>query len=131
MPETVKANAIFPETVMAMAVLNARGSGLGLQVEDVSRLFVDLEERSGTKIREIALRSVPGGFYSEDVESFVGRFLAAGYAKARSPIKFEEPGLRVCRQMIKKALEKNPEGVKGVARALNYDLDRLIRQEAQ
>jgi hypothetical protein len=124
-------HAIFPETVMAMAVLDASEKHRGLQVEDISSLFVGLESKSGVRVREVALRSVPDGYYSEDVESFVGRFLAAGYAKARSPIKFEEPGLRVCREIIRKALGKNPEGVRSLATALHYDVDRLIDQEAR
>jgi hypothetical protein len=123
--------AIFPETVMAMAVLDASARNMGLQVEDISKLFVDLEAKSGAEVREIALRSVPDGYYSEDVESFVGRFLAAGYAKARSPIKFEGPGLNVCRAMVSKAFETSPEAVRRVAKALNYDLDVLMNRGAR
>jgi len=119
--------ALFPDTVMAMAVLDASSSDRGLQIEDISRLFVDLEE-AGVSIRDVALRSVPDGFYSEDVESFVGRFLAAGYAKARSPIKFEPAGLKVCRDMVHKAFKRNPEEVRRVASALNFDVTVLIGQ---
>ena len=121
---------LFPETIMAMAVLNANAAGQGLEIEDISGLFVELQE-SDAKVREVALRSVPRGLYSEDVESFVGRFLAAGYAKARSPIKFEESGLRVCRDMVRKALQRNPGEVAKVAAALRYDIDTLIVQESR
>lgn len=119
--------ALFPDTVMAMAILDASAGGRGLQIGDISKLFVVLEE-AGVPIRDVALRSVPDGVYSEDVESFVGRFLAAGYAKARSPIKFEPEGLRVCREMVQKALHRNPDAVMKVASALNFHVMSLIGQ---
>lgn len=119
---------LFPETVMAMAVLDASAVGKGLRIEDISKLFVDLEG-TDARVRDVALRSVPDGFYSEDVESFIGRFLAAGYAKARSPIKFYNSGLGVCRDMVRKALRENGSEVKKVAAVLRYDLDTLIGQE--
>jgi len=119
---------LFPETIMAMAVLEASAAGKGIRIEDISKLFVDLEP-TDVRVRDVALRSVPGGFYSEDVESFVGRFLAAGYAKARSPIKFYESGLKVCRDMVRKALRENGDEVKKVAGALRFDLDSIIGQE--
>ena len=122
------AERLYPETVMAMAVLDANAKGQGVQIEDISKLFVDLEGKP-VRLRDVALRSVPGGFYSEDVESFVGRFLAAGYAKSRSPIKFYGSGLMLCRKMVRKALSENPEEVKKVARELRYELDRLLDQE--
>jgi hypothetical protein len=129
MPQnTETGRAIFPQTVMAMAVLDASVRKVGLQVEDISELFVDLEEKSGTKVLDVALRAVPNGFYSEDVESFVGRFLASGYATARSPIVFDESGLKVCREMVQKALRKHPDEVKKVAATLHYNLDKIIDQ---
>ena len=122
------AERLYPETVMAMAVLNANAVGQGLQIEDISKLFVDLEGKD-LRLRDVALRSIPGGFYSEDVESFVGRFLAAGYAKARSPIKFYESGLRLCRKMVRKGLADNAEEVNKVAKELRYDLQKLLHQD--
>ena len=118
---------LFPETVMAMAVLDANAGGKGLRIEDISKLFVDLEG-ANVRIHDVALRSVPDGYYSEDVESFVGRFLAAGYARARSPIRFYDSGLRVCREIVQKALEEKGDDVRKVASALKFDLDRLIHQ---
>lgn len=118
---------LFPETVMAMAVLDANAGGKGLRIEDVSKFFADLEA-ANVRIHDVALRSVPDGYYSEDVESFVGRFLAAGYAEARSPIRFYDSGLRVCRDMVRKALGEKGAEVKKVADVLKFDLDRLIHQ---
>jgi hypothetical protein len=119
---------LFPETIMAMAVLDASAAGKGLRIEDISKLFADLEG-TDVRVRDVALRSVPDGLYSEDVESFVGRFLAAGYAKARSPVKFYNSGLRVCREMVQNAFRENGDEVRKVAKVLKYDLDKLIGQE--
>src|ERR1700683_2983232 len=88
--------SVSPQAIMAAAVLDADTKGVFLEVEQISKLFLDLE-RSGIDVGQVALRKVPGGVYSDDAEAFVGRFLAAGYAQARSPIMFKEKGIEICR----------------------------------
>ena len=77
-----------------------------IEVEQISKLFLDLE-RAGIGVGQIALRKVPGGVYSDDAEAFVGRFLAAGYAQARSPIVFKEKGIEICKSIVAKETEQN------------------------
>jgi hypothetical protein len=98
--------SVSPQAIMAAAVLDANRRGVLLEVEQISKLFLDLE-KSGIGVGQIALRKVPGGVYSEDAEAFVGRFLAAGYAQARSPIKFKEKGIEVCKSIVEKEYERN------------------------
>lgn len=118
--------AITPEAVMAIAVLKANQAGRPLEIEDISGLFVELKN-SGVPVGEVALRKVPGAFYSEDVEAFVGRLLAAGdsYATARSPIKFEQDGLRICRTILHREFEDNEENLAKLASALGFDLSSV------
>jgi hypothetical protein len=119
------AAAVSPEVVMAISVLRATESGDPLEIEDISKLLLELEDR-GFDFGEVALRRVPGGVYSEDVEAFVGRLLAAGYGKARSPIEFFEDGLRICRMILEDESKGNGAGLSAVASALNYDISRAL-----
>ncbi len=103
-------SSISPQAIMAEAVSDATKNGRTLEVEEMSKLFLDLKKK-GIALGEVALRKVPGGVYSEDAEAFVGRFLAAGYAEARSPIKFLDRGLEICREIVRKEIaEKEAEG---------------------
>ncbi len=110
-------SSISPQAIMAEAVSDATKKGRTLDVEGMSRLFLDLKKK-GIALGEIALRKVPGGVYSEDAEAFVGRFLAAGYASARSPIKFSPRGLEICQEIVQKEIaQKQIEGNLDVLRA--------------
>jgi hypothetical protein len=75
-------------------------------VRDVSDIFFRLKQR-GVRLKDIALRKIPGGFYSEDVEGFVGELLSMGYASERSPIKLTEDGKQFCGKIVRE--EKNQD----------------------
>ncbi|MGA2436795.1 MAG: hypothetical protein ABSG25_16090 [Bryobacteraceae bacterium] len=122
--------SVAPETVMAVAVLKANEAGESLEIEDISKKLLELQDL-GIDVGEVALRRVPDGVYSEDVEAFVGRLLAAGYAKARSPIKFFDNGLRVCKMILEDEQRENLEGLRAVASALSFDLSKFTGPEAQ
>lgn len=105
---------------MAEAVLEAHKKGLLLEVEGMSKLFLDLKKK-GIALGEVALRKVPGGVYSEDAEAFVGRFLAAGYAEARSPIKFLDRGLEICRDIVQRERAENLEKLQEAFSVLGFE----------
>jgi hypothetical protein len=113
-------SSVSPQAIMAAAVLNAKKRDIQLYVEEISKLFLDLEQK-GIGLGQIALRKVPGGVYSEDAEAFVGRFLAAGYATARSPIDFSEKGLSICESIVKKESDRNRENLRTALSALGFD----------
>jgi hypothetical protein len=115
------AHAISPQAVISSAVISAGKSGAQLRIEDISKLFVDLEER-GFDLGDVAIRRVPGGFYSEDVEAFIGRLLAVGYAEIRSPIKFADEGIDVCRSIIDDERQANAENLEAMTRVLGLDI---------
>jgi hypothetical protein len=112
---------ISPEAVMAMEILNADRQGRKLEIEDISKQFVDLQGQQ-IPIREVALRTVPTGVYSEDVEAFIGRLLAVGYARARSPIEFHGDGLRICRNIIAGENRRIPDDIRRLAEVMRFDL---------
>jgi len=119
------ATAISPESVMALEILRAKQEGRRLEIEDISGSLLKLAD-SGFGLGDVALRWVPGGVYSDDVESFVGRLLAAGYARARSPIEFFDDGLRVCSIILTDEGKQNPGGLAAAASVLGFDAGPFI-----
>jgi len=116
-----QAISVSPQAIMAAAVLDANTRGSKLEIEQISMLFLDLE-RIGIGVGDIALRKVPGGVYSDDAEAFVGRFLAAGYAQARSPILFKEKGIEICRSIVEKEREQNSDNLRAALSALRLNM---------
>jgi len=112
------AEEISPEAIMAFAVLQSKRS---LQIEDVSRLFFEIRQKGLEEVEKVALRRVPGGFYSDDVEAFFGRLLAAGFATARSPITVLENGKALCKAILEKERELHPAALEKVALTLGFD----------
>jgi len=51
------------------------------------------------RLKNLGLRAIPGGYYSEDVEMFLGQLLSMGYATQRSPIKLTPEGELFCREI--------------------------------
>lgn len=68
-------------------------------VKDISQILFGLRKK-GFRFRGLGLRRIPDGFYSEDVETFVGQLLSMGYATQRSPILLEMDGLKLCQGIV-------------------------------
>lgn len=90
-------------------------------VRDVSDIFFELKQR-GFRFKDLGLRKIPGGYYSEDVETFVGQLLSMGYATKRSPIKLTEEGERFCKEI--EEAEKNQDEVI----RLREELEKVLRE---
>lgn len=113
---------LSPEAVMACAIIAARHANEPVLIERVSGLFARLRQEKIEGVGKVALRRLPHGLYSEDVEAFFGRLLAAGFAKAFSPLDVNEEGLELCQELIAEESESHPEVLKSVAQALGFDL---------
>jgi hypothetical protein len=87
------------------------------EIEDISGLLFKLHE-ANIDIGDVSLRRVPGGFYSEDVETLVGHYLGSGYARKMSPVRFTEKGLELLRKIIAQEKEANRDAVENAARIL-------------
>ena len=90
-------------------------------VRDVSDIFFELKQR-GFRFRDLGLRKIPGGYYSEDVETFVGQLLSMGYAVKRSPIKLTEEGKKFCREI--EETDRNQHEVI----SLREELEKVLRE---
>ncbi len=86
-------------------------------IRDISGLFYSLRQR-GFRFRDLGLRPIPGGYYSEDVETFVGQLLSMGYATQRSPIRLEKKGVELCTEILSAEAEKNTEELGRLERAV-------------
>src|SRR5260370_6181367 len=118
--------AISPEAVMGWAIIAARRNQKPILIEDVSGLFAKLRQQNIEEVGRVALRRLPHGLYSEDVEAFFGRLLAGGFAKARSPLDVNDKGVQLCQELIEEESQSHPEALKKVAQVLGFDLS-LIR----
>jgi hypothetical protein len=98
---------IRQEALLAVAILTAL-SRPGRKIEDISSLLFKLKG-SGEDIGSVALKRVPGGFYSEDIEELVGHYLAAGYARQMSPVELTEQGQHVLEEIVELERRENPE----------------------
>ncbi len=116
---------LSPETVMACAILTKKRTNEPVRIEDISGLFAQLREANIEDVGKVALRRRPHGLYSEDVEAFFGRLLAAGFAQAFSPLVVSEEGLQLCQELVIEEDEKHPEALNKVAELLGFDLSMI------
>lgn len=103
---------IRQDVLLAAAVI-AASSKHSPSIEEISSLLFQLKER-GIDLGEIALRRVPGGFYSEDVEALLGHYLAAGYATQLSPVTLTSQGKEVLSGIISEERIENRAAIKQI-----------------
>jgi hypothetical protein len=116
---------LSPETVMACAILSARSANEPVLIEKISGLFAKLRQEKIEDVGRVALRRVPHGLYSEDVEAFFGRLLAGGFAQARSPLEVNDKGIELCQELIDEESESHAKQLEKVAMVLGFDLSKL------
>jgi hypothetical protein len=116
---------LSPETVMACAILSARRANEPVLIEKISGLFAKLRQEKIEEVGRVALRRVPHGLYSEDVEAFFGRLLAGGFAQARSPLEVNDKGIQLCQELIDEESQSHARQLEKVAMVLGFDLTKL------
>lgn len=103
---TIRRDVLLAEVVNT--ALSKHGSDEVPSIERISSLLFGLK-KAGVDLGEIALRRIPGGFYSEDVETFIGHYLAAGYATQLSPLNLTDRGKEVLAETIADERKENPD----------------------
>jgi len=114
---------IKEEALMALAILAALGNEENEvpTIERVSEKLYELRQK-GIEIGDVALRRIPGGHYSEDLENLIGHFLASGYAAERSPVKFTDSGIKLLREVVADEARVSPNVVRRAAQLLRVNL---------
>jgi hypothetical protein len=87
------------------------------EIEDISGLLFKLHE-ADIDIGDVSLRRVPGGFYSEDIETLIGHYLGSGYAQKMSPVRFTDEGLQLLRKIIDEEKQVSQDAVNNAERIL-------------
>ncbi len=108
---TIRRDVLLAEVVNK--ALSKHGPAGLPSIERISSLLFRLK-KAGVDLGEIALRRIPGGFYSEDVETFIGHYLAAGYATQLSPLSLTDKGKEVLEETIADERKENPDLVQRI-----------------
>jgi hypothetical protein len=112
---TIRHEALLAAVIMA--ALSKQSSERLPDIEYISSLLFQLKNK-GIDLGEIALRRVPGGFYSEDVETFIGHYLAAGYATQFSPVNLTDKGRQLLAETIAEERKDNLSAVQRIEAVL-------------
>jgi len=105
------------QDVLLAAAIMAASPKKDADIEYISSLLFQLK-KSDIDLGEIALRRVPGGFYSEDVEALLGHYLAADYAEQFSPVTLTEQGKRALSDIISEERRDNPRAIEKIEAVL-------------
>jgi len=98
-----------------------------IEISDLSIMLSELFKNGELDMSDFKFS--PGGEYSEDVVRFVGNYLLANDATARSPLQFSENGRKKCVNKFLLAYndaETMDEAIK-IAGFLNINVDNLIK----
>lgn len=112
---TIRHDVLLAAAMMAAA--SKQESEHFPSIEEISSLLFELKNH-GIDLGEIALRRVPGGFYSEDIETLVGQYLAAGYATHLSPVTLTSKGKQLLSDIISKERRENQSAVEKIEAVL-------------
>jgi hypothetical protein len=103
--------------VLLAAAIMAASPNQDSSIEDISSFLFKLKNR-GIDLGDIALRRVPGGFYSEDIEALLGHYLAAGYATHLSPVRLTDEGKQVLSDIISNERRENRSAIEQIEAVL-------------
>ncbi len=112
-------------SAIALALINTAkpGQPAGPLIKDISELLYELRQE-GFRFKNLGLRAIPGGYYSEDVETFVGQLLSMGYATQRSPIKLTPEGEQFCNEILEEEANVNRDDLASLQKAVEHLLAR-------
>lgn len=113
---------------IAYALLKTAGPGQARNplIRDIAGYLYRLLEQ-GIRFRNLGLRGIPGGYYSEDVEAFVGHLLSMGYAVQRSPIKLTPGGEEFCEKVLAEETDASPAELAGLRDAIDAVVSAGLR----
>ena len=114
------------EVISAVAVLRADMQKRFLTISDISQLFVELE-KAGIDVSDVALRRVPGGVYSEDVEIWLAHFCDGdfGHFGPGRIIQLFDKGRRICREIVAEEHERKPELLMRILGVLKFNEEEI------
>src|SRR5258708_19500582 len=109
---------LSPETVMACAIITAKHTNEPVLIDKVSGLFAKLRQENIEEVGKVALRRRPHGLYSEDVEAFFGRLLAAVVSETFKPPEVKSKGSKSLPKPITDETQHPPQSTAKNSREL-------------
>ena len=83
--------------------------------------------RNGLKTGSLDIRRVPDGYYSENLDEFVGAMTAFQFATKRSPLDLTSEGQAFLKDLIIKASDQHPVELEKWLKFLGVDKERMVR----
>ena len=105
---TLEARPLSPETIIASVLLSPNVSRK-LTMSQVAKLILNLEDKGVDTSRMLCYPTATSA-YCEDLDRFVSKLVSFGYASDSSPIKLNNEGERICREIIEEARQKENKG---------------------
>jgi len=101
---------ISAELITATAHSFAERHMVRLTLEDISGIIVELQKsQPQLKTYGIAMRRVPHGYYSEDIEAFFGRLCGSDYAKAQEGgVRLNDKDWKLYQEIIGEFFSEHP-----------------------
>jgi hypothetical protein len=130
---TNEALRIPPRAVFAAVVLNAREHPPSKRREDwptlgdLTQKIIDLKREHNLDTSYISIRADKGGWISDDLSSFVNRFVLFGLA-SQNPVNLYPAAVEKCIGVLNKVREAQPEDVDRLVTLL--DLRSLFNRSA-
>ncbi len=125
----LKGNAVElnPNVPISLAILRDAQKRHVPSIEEISKFLYELTQ-AGITMHELYLKRVPGGFYSESADTFVGHAAQAGQATLlkRGRFQFSNKWLRLCVDIVLEELSSNPDRMKTLLVAAKYDAFDLL-----
>ncbi len=98
-----------PEIVISVVLTKSiQKGGNYATVKGVSNILKKIKDEFDD-IEGIYFKRIPGGFYSDNVEEFVGHLLLWDFAKQDSPIILTEEGEELLRENVAIAKKTDPQ----------------------
>jgi len=117
-----------PRSVFAGVLLWAMGYPSGTKplesptIGDLSEKIVELKENLSLDTTDISIRADKGGWISDDLSSFVNRFVLFGLA-TKSPFDISLEAQRDCEEILLEDHERDPRAVEQLAENLGLQLN--------
>jgi hypothetical protein len=117
--DSIYRSKVRPAEVMASIIYSAPNA----DIKQLSKKIIELKEQG---IRpDLAIRRIPGGYYSEDLDQYISLLLAFGDAIKRSPLQLTEKGRENIKKIIKDAYKREPEEMQKILSVLKLDIKKI------
>ena len=129
--ESVVSKPIGHETVIVMECLKATRKGESITIEKISETLVNLRRKNRPEVlvSKCALKQVPGGFYSEDVATFL-YYLAQGIGYAvyenDGSFKLLDKAFVLFLRFLEEWFAENPKMFMALSLELEFGLEEMM-----